>query len=404
MIKTLQGISKKAILLNEFDFTVEQTKSGWLGSPGADKNEISAAEERLNVKLPDDYIEFLEISNGFPQYSTISCSLLPVSRIDYLKVVDEDLIEVWNQFEGLEEAGQALASSILVGGLKEEQYFLLIPPKTKSGKWGYWKFASWIPGEEKFKSLKDYFKSELSFLEEHTKDLKTIQPKSVIDYSLRDAVFNLDWNTVYSIASNFIIEGKRFGYFNPPDLFALLLIAAGKENNFDSFEKLIHTFKFESKSGINTPYLNLNSEYLLGKYEEAARNKVFFVPEFQANKNFSEKAIPMNLDQIEKQIEESRKDLLKEKNKFAKIGYQLYFLFHYGSSTDFIGLYEQNHNDLFFAEHLNAAIVYATLQQPANARNAIKRYFRSAFNYRPFDPFLSEALFPLLDSDALHIN
>jgi hypothetical protein len=401
MIKILQNISKKAILLNDFDFSDEQIKSNWLGVVGAKDNEIAVAEEKLKIKLPDDYIDFLKISNGFSQTSTISCSFLSVDKIDYFKKLEEDLVEIWNKNEDLKEVGEALASSIMIGGLNEEQQFLLIPPKTKSEKWGYWKFANWIPGEEKYLSLKDYFKSDLSFLKEQTKDLKTAKTKFITDYSLRDAVFNSDWGNVYFISYNYIVEDKHYGYFNGgSDLFALLLIAASKDDRFEELEKLMRTFKHQNEEGLNISNSNLNNEYLLNKYEEAVRNRSIFVPDFQINK-FIGKANPMSLDDIEKQINEVRKDLLKEKNKFAKIDYQLYFLFEYGSSENFIKLYEQNYSELFSTTHLKAAIVYATIMQLENARTAMKRYFKSAFDYRPFEPFLCEILLPLLDRDLL---
>lgn len=401
MLKTLQEISKKALLLNDFDFSDEQIKTKWLGAAVTQDKEISDTEKRLKIKLPDDYVEFLKISNGFPQTSSISCSFLSVDKIDYLKILDEDLVEIWSENEVLKEVGEALASSILIGGLNEEQQFLLIPPNKKRKKWGYWKFASWIPGEEEYSSLKDYFKSDLSFLKDQTKGLMTTKPKFITDYSLRDAVFNLDWQTVYSVSSNFIIENKRYGYFNgDSDLFALLLVSAGKTNRFEDLENLIQTFKLQNAKDLNSTNFNLNNVHLLNKYSEAAQGRNLFVTDFQINK-FTVKTKPMSLNYIDKQIKEVRKDLLKEKNKAAKTGYQLHFLFEYGSSEDFIQLYEQNHKDLSFAEHFKAAIVYSTLKQFTNSKTAMKRYFKAAFDYRPFDPFLCESLLPLLDEDLV---
>ncbi|MFL5752630.1 MAG: hypothetical protein ACJ76F_04430 [Bacteroidia bacterium] len=121
------------------------------------------------------------------------------------------------------------------------------------------------------------------------------------------------------------------------------------------------------------------------------------MPDFQSL-NFTEKENPMNLKDIEAQIHRSRTDLLKEKNKLAKIEYQLYFLFEYGSSKDFIALYEENSDKLFLTAQIRAAVVYSTIHQTEKARNALKLYFKSAINYRPFDPFLCKSLLPLLDN------
>ncbi|MFL5752629.1 MAG: SMI1/KNR4 family protein [Bacteroidia bacterium] len=244
MYKTLKEISKKAILLNDFDFSKDQLKTEWLGSAAATEAEILSTEKRLKIKLPNDYIEFIKYSNGFPQTSSISCSFLPIGKIEYLRILDEDLVKLYTSSDILKEIGEALASSILVGGLNEEQQFLLIPPKTSSGKWSYWKFANWDPVETRFSSLLEYFASDLSFLINETKDLKKPKPKFITDYSLRQAVFNLDWEKVYSISQNFINENKYYGYFNgSSDLFALLLIASGKTNRVKDLEKIIQTLK-----------------------------------------------------------------------------------------------------------------------------------------------------------------
>ncbi len=82
--------------------------------------------------------------------------------------------------------------------------------------------------------------------------------------------------------------------------------------------------------------------------------------------------------------------------------YQLYFLFEYGSPEDFIFLYEKNFTDLFLTSHFKAAIVYSTLNQFSNSKAALKRYFKAAFDYRPFDPFLCETLLPLIDKDLIN--
>ncbi|WP_227256270.1 hypothetical protein [Pedobacter sp. MR2016-19] len=62
------------------------------------------------------------------------------------------------------EVAIKLARSIIVGGLDEEQYFLLIPPVIENADWEYGKFASWIPGEDPYQGLENYFINVLDFL------------------------------------------------------------------------------------------------------------------------------------------------------------------------------------------------------------------------------------------------
>ena len=85
-------------------------------------------------------------------------------NVAFLKDVDQQLIEVWTENDELLEVAIKLARSIVIGGLTEEQYFLLIPPVIENTNWEYWKFASWIPGEDHYQGLENYFINVLDFL------------------------------------------------------------------------------------------------------------------------------------------------------------------------------------------------------------------------------------------------
>jgi len=60
--------------------------------------------------------------------------------------------------------GIEIWESILIGGINQEQYFLLIPPNLTNEKWKYWKFANWHPGEEEHLNLESYFTEVLNFM------------------------------------------------------------------------------------------------------------------------------------------------------------------------------------------------------------------------------------------------
>lgn len=160
----LKQISELAIKAGDTDYSSEQIESNWLGTHPARIDEIEFAEEKLGIKLPKDYIDFLLITNGFT--ATNNCTeprFEIVENIEYLAKIDDFIIEVWNQ-NGLEDIGKELARSILIGGIEEEQYFLLIPPESINDQWKYWKFASWIPGEYPFQNLQDYFSHVLDIM------------------------------------------------------------------------------------------------------------------------------------------------------------------------------------------------------------------------------------------------
>ncbi|HVW98262.1 MAG TPA: SMI1/KNR4 family protein [Mucilaginibacter sp.] len=160
----LRKISSLAIQLQSSAFTDTQKQLNWLGSPPASLTDIEIAENRLGVKFPKDYKNLLLITNGFftpcdsnePTFET-------VEKVDYLRNIDTYLLEIWN--EGvLADVGEQLNRAIVVGGLDDEQYFFLIPP-IGSENWQYWKFANWIPGEESYQNLNQYFTSVLDFME-----------------------------------------------------------------------------------------------------------------------------------------------------------------------------------------------------------------------------------------------
>jgi|GEM_PF-569554 len=392
MRRILQEISKRTLLLNEFDVTEEQKQTNWLGSKPASDDEIEKAKTLLQTELPEDYIEFLKITNGFPQCTSTSVTFLPVSEIDYLINVDEDLVEIWNKDQELKEIGEALSASLLIGGKNEEQCFLLIPPNDRNKKWRYWKFASWIPGEHEFKNLKDYFQSELTFLKEETKGLKKPKPKLVVDYSLRDYVFNLEWENVYKTTLQFLQENRTFRYFGGQvDLLRLLLLSASKIGWFAKLGKDLLEFKAS----------NLENEWLgalIVRFAEAASNKRSHILDFQMDK-FVHQSDTVTCEQIEEQTKTYRPDLLKPKNVHDKVDYQLYFFFEYGNAEAFLSLYEA-HSDLhFFNSHIKAAIIYATLGRFSNAQEATERYFQTAFDYRPLEPFLDNVLINIMTED-----
>jgi len=149
--------------LGDITYSDQQIKSQWLGSDvPASPEDIGFTETRLGIKFPDDYKNFLSITNGFAATNNVEPHFEPIRKIDYLKNLDDFLVSVWKQ-DGTLDIGYDLERSILVGGIDEEQYFLLIPPLTNGENWQYWKFASWIPGQESFDTLDAYFSYVLDF-------------------------------------------------------------------------------------------------------------------------------------------------------------------------------------------------------------------------------------------------
>lgn len=162
MKKILQQVSIKAIELGDYnsELTKNQLDSLWIGYEPATEKEIDSLEKRLGIKLPKDYKDFIEITNGFFAASSVEPSFCSIEKVDYLKNVDPELYEIWIS-TGNVEVGNKLKTAIKVGGFDEEQYFFLIPPSKENPNWEYWVFASWAPGETIYQSLIEYFDNVL---------------------------------------------------------------------------------------------------------------------------------------------------------------------------------------------------------------------------------------------------
>lgn len=166
MKKILTDLFQKSLTTKDNNyFTTEQIKNNWIGNLPATQNEIEETESRLGIKLPADYKEFLKIANGYPTYNdAVEPSFEKISEIQYLRDFDPETIQIWIE-TGNDEIGKELNKSIIVAGKQEEQWFLLIPPINENAKWKYWKFASWIPGEIKYKNLTEYFLDTINGIE-----------------------------------------------------------------------------------------------------------------------------------------------------------------------------------------------------------------------------------------------
>lgn len=165
MNSLLKQISEKAIELADFEFTQEQTENKWLGTKPVSETEIKLTEKRLGIEFPTDFKLFLSITNGFSAPNDIEPTFEPINKIDFLKNIDSFIIEAYS-IDGIENIGKQLEKSILIGGINQEQYFLLIPPNLTNEKWKYWKFANWHPGEEEHINLESYFTEVLNFMNE----------------------------------------------------------------------------------------------------------------------------------------------------------------------------------------------------------------------------------------------
>jgi hypothetical protein len=158
----LRRISVTAIALNDqaYDKNVQENK--WLGYTPATESQVAATERRLRVHFPDDYRALLLLTNGFRASSNIDPSFLPVEKVGYLRDLDRQLVDIWTgSMEKNDPDLPRFRRSILVGGLNEEQQFLLVPPGDGEKEWRYWSFATWHPGTRPYYSLRYFLEDHL---------------------------------------------------------------------------------------------------------------------------------------------------------------------------------------------------------------------------------------------------
>ncbi len=164
MKELLSILFKKAIELRDFEFDSVKAKNNWLGNGTLIKGEIEGFEKKLKVTLPSDFKELLLLTNGFPALTNIDPSFLRIKEIIHFRNYKYFDLELWNDPDSKLEYEQ-LKRCLLVGGMNEDQQFLIVPP-LKNEKWLYFHYANWNPGIEKYNNLKDYFESVIEFMSE----------------------------------------------------------------------------------------------------------------------------------------------------------------------------------------------------------------------------------------------
>ncbi|MET8949953.1 SMI1/KNR4 family protein [Streptomyces sp. NPDC004393] len=122
-----------------------QREAGWLGYEPASEEAVLAAEERLGVRLPPTYRNFLLTSNGWSGIGGLD--LLEVDEIGWFPDLDPQLLEAWSELDffadDLEILKRCLLISIDDGGSGGN--WLL--HADSAGEDGDWTAYEWWPGE-----------------------------------------------------------------------------------------------------------------------------------------------------------------------------------------------------------------------------------------------------------------
>jgi hypothetical protein len=167
MRELLQDISNIAISNNEEIDTSIAVDNNWLGFDSVSNDEIEQLELRLSIQLPEDYISFLKITNGFRKFCSIDSGFEPIDNVDYLTNLNRGLASHWLELEyDFPEIVSRLKTCIVIGGIDhDEQQFLLIPPGKLNKSWLYWKFSNWGLGEIEYNGIRGYLEDSLKLMQ-----------------------------------------------------------------------------------------------------------------------------------------------------------------------------------------------------------------------------------------------
>jgi hypothetical protein len=388
MIKEyINQISRNAILLNTEHYSDAQKINNWIGNEPATDEAIKKAQAKLGTQLPNDVIDLYQTTNGTSEILKQTFGGFdPIETIDWLKNLQPETIEAYTAMG--EEYIEALNNCILIAGANHPHSVLIIQPYGKFTKWRYWEFAHFLPGENEFKGILKYLERLNDFLEEQIKNKAETIP--IIDYSvLIEAVQKQDWRTVYNTTNGIFLSNFEFLKYEPNvNLYGLCLLATsfiGNQSHFITVLKSIPQFT-KNERVINNP--------LIKDYITAAENKLAYLMDLQEFIRFKPQQHPKNLSDIELQIKEHRKDLLKPEEAISKLDYQLHFLYEYGNADEFLKLHENTTN---YFDCLKSARVFNYLCNKGKALNLINQYMKDVSNdERIFEVYLDEALFDLI--------
>ncbi|WP_157523205.1 SMI1/KNR4 family protein [Herbidospora cretacea] len=140
---------------------------------GAGEAGVRLLEERLGVRLPPDYREFLTVTGGWNPDTPMCPPLRPPAQVGWTRDVDPDLAEGWGddlppvpdeeyflygpeQDCALHFRSEYLRDTLHVSDWDDGQVVLLNPRiVSPGGEWEAWDYANWHPGAVRYRSFRE---------------------------------------------------------------------------------------------------------------------------------------------------------------------------------------------------------------------------------------------------------
>jgi len=182
-------------------------QSGWLGHSGATEEQITEAENRLGMTLPQSYREFLKVTNGWYLTTPFVYKLWSTDEIEWFAVRrqdwKDDFTERYKRLNHMNTALNGSASFLKIPSILDGDYFVyedeqdptklrieyletaleisdrassaiyLLNPQitTTDGEWEAWfledsapdseqLFSEWRPGATRYRSFREMMQEE----------------------------------------------------------------------------------------------------------------------------------------------------------------------------------------------------------------------------------------------------
>jgi HEAT repeat protein len=151
----------------------------FLGNAGASEAQLTEAEERLKIKLPQSYRTFLSACNGWAFASEMTPIIRPVEKIRWfrkehkdwyeafqmsvepLSVMEKDYFDYANQDCAVFEI-KHLAQALCISEIGDDAVVLLNPMVIwPDGEWETWFFSNSSPGATRYRSFATWVSQEI---------------------------------------------------------------------------------------------------------------------------------------------------------------------------------------------------------------------------------------------------
>jgi hypothetical protein len=140
----LRGLSE-AVLDYESDLghaSQQQRAAKWLGTAGADAEEVARREAELGLAFPPSYRNFLLTSDGWTHVGPFVYELRPLAEVGWFAEKEPELMAGWDGFEWPEMV--IARRGLLVSGASDAAFIYLDPHDVgASGEWAAWWYAHW---------------------------------------------------------------------------------------------------------------------------------------------------------------------------------------------------------------------------------------------------------------------